>query len=125
MNNFSIWKRENDTMMTQKELLFKNLQIIHADENFGTALNEAEKKSIIERYIQFSFDEVEVSQICKWLGVWFPNITDRKVNHVNFLEYIERGRKYLEVVLNYNDYTFFSETITYDEKVIEKIREIL
>ncbi len=32
-------------MMTQKELLFKNLQIIHADENFGTALNEAEKKS--------------------------------------------------------------------------------
>ncbi len=28
-------------MMTQKELLFKNLQIIHADENFGTALNRA------------------------------------------------------------------------------------
>ena len=73
-------------MMTQKELLFKNLQIIHADENFGTALNETEKKSIVERYIQFSFDEVEVSQICRWLGVWFPNITDRKVNHVNFLE---------------------------------------
>ena len=112
-------------MMTRKELLFKNLQIIHADENFGTALNEAEKKSIVERYIQFSFDEVEVSQICRWLGVWFPNITDRKVNHVNFLEYIERGKKYLEVVLNYNDYTFFSETITYDEKVIEKIREVL
>lgn len=57
--------------------------------------------------------------------MWFPNITDRKVNHINFLEYIERGKKYLEVVLNYNDYTFFSETITYDEKVIEKIREVL
>ena len=92
---------------------------------FRNSFKRSRKKSIVERYIQFSFDEVEVSQICRWLGVWFPNITDRKVNHINFLEYIERGKKYLEVVLNYNDYTFFSETITYDEKVIEKIREVL
>lgn len=110
--------------MTTQKLLLTNLQIIHADENFGAALSDSEKNTVVERYVQFSFDEVEVSQICKWLGVWFPNITDRKVNHINFLEYIEKGKKYLEVVLNYNDYTFFSETITYDEKVIEKIKEI-
>lgn len=112
-------------MTTEKGLLLTNLQIIHADKDFGAELNESEKKSTIERYIQFSFDEIEVSQLCRWLGVWFPNITERKVNHVNFLEYIERGRKYLEVVLNYNNYTFFSETIKFDDEVIRKIKEIV
>lgn len=112
-------------MTTQNKLLLKNLNVIHVDENFGAALSDSEKKSILERYIQFSFDEIEVSQLCKYLGVWFPNITDRKVNQINFFEYIERGKKYLEVVLNYNDYTFFSETIKHEDDVIEKIKDII
>ncbi|WP_300392547.1 hypothetical protein [Fusobacterium sp.] len=112
-------------MTTQNKLLLKNLNVIHVDENFGAALSDSEKKSILERYIQFSFDEIEVSQLCKYLGVWFPNITDRKVNQINFFEYIERGKKYLEVVLNYNDYTFFSETIKHEDDVIEKIKNII
>lgn len=112
-------------MTTQNKTALTNLEIIHVDKNFGAALNDSEKKSIVERYIQFSFDEVEVAEICKWLGVWFPNITDRKANHINFFEYVERGKKYLEVALNYNDYTFFSETIKYDEAVIEKIKDIV
>lgn len=112
-------------MTTEKGLLLTNLHIIHADENFGNELKEDEKKKTIERYVQFSFDEIEVLQLCKWLGIWFPNITDRKVNHVNFLEIAEKGHKYLEVVLNYNDYTFFSEVVRYDEEAIRKIREIV
>lgn len=112
-------------MTTQDKLLLTNLNVIHVDESFGADLSDSEKKSIIERYIQFSFDEIEVSKLCKYLGVWFPNITDRKVNQINFLEYIEKGKKYLEVVLNYNDYTFFSETIKYNNEVIEKIKNIV
>lgn len=112
-------------MTTEKGLLLTNLHIIHADENFGALVEEADKKRTVERYVQFSFDEIEVLQLCKWLDVWFPNITDRKVNHVNFLEIIEGQRKYLEIILNYNDYTFFSETIKYDEKVIEKIKNLI
>lgn len=40
-------------MKAQKELLFKNLQIIHADENFGTALNEAEKNQQLKDIYNF------------------------------------------------------------------------
>ena len=112
-------------MTTQNKLLLTNMEIIHADENFGAALTDSEKESVVERYIQLSFDEIEVSHICKWLGIWFPNMTDRKTNQINFFEYIEKGKKYLEIALNYNDYTFFSETVKYDELVIEKIKEIV
>lgn len=112
-------------MTTQKELILTNMKVIHADKDFGEVLNDDKKKFVVERYVQFSFDEVEVLEICKWLDVWFSNITDRKVNQINFLEYIEKGKKSLEIVLNYNDYTFFSEIIDYNDEIINKIRKIV
>ena len=54
-------------MTTEKGLLLTNLHIIHADENFGVEIENIDKKKTIETYVEFSFDETEVSKICKWL----------------------------------------------------------
>lgn len=112
-------------MTQEKGLLLTNLQVIHADENFGAELSDAEKKSTMERYIEFSFDEMEVSKICKWLDIWFSAAVNRKINRLKVAETIFKGNKELEISLNYNNYTFFTETVRYNKEAAEKVKEIV
>lgn len=112
-------------MTTEKGLLLTNLHIIHADENFGAEIENIDKKKTIETYVEFSFDETEVSKICKWLGIWFSSVTERKTNQMRITDIMERGYRDMEISLNYNNYTFFSESVRFDNEVIEKIKKMI
>ena len=113
-------------MTTEKGLLLTNLHIIHADENFGAEIKESsDKKKSFERDVEFSFDETEVSNICKWLGIWFSSVTERKTNHIKITDIMERGYRDMEISLSYNNYEFFSESVRFDNEVVEKIKKII
>ena len=111
--------------MESRELLLTNLQILHADENFGKELGEDEKGILTEREIEFSFDEKRVGDICKWLNVWFENVVDRKVNNIRLIEIINKNKRDFGIFLNYNSYSFYSENLRNNIEVIDKIRSIL